>query len=84
MAISALKGVAGGGGVTGRQVVLALHHTKLCLQVGQKLLLCLGLAHHSRHLLPEMTHDQDVYLGSSHTLHKLIHLAIYMIGRGQP
>ncbi len=84
MAISALKGVGGGGGVTGGQVILSLHHTKLCLQVGQQLLLCLCLAHHSWHLLPQMTHDQYVYLGSSHALHKLIYLAICMIGGAQP
>ncbi len=65
-------------------MVLSLHHTKLCLQVGQKLLLRLCLAHHRWHLLPQVTHDQDVYLGSSHALHKLIHLAVCMIGGAQP
>lgn len=83
MATSALKGVGGGGEITSRQVVLSLHHTELGLQVGQKLLLDLCLAHHCWHLLPQMTHDQDVYLGSSHTLHKLIHLAICIIVGGQ-
>lgn len=60
--------------LTSRQMVLSLHHAKLCLQAGQQLLLRLRFAHHGRHLLPQMTHDQDVDFGRSHTLHKLIHL----------
>ena len=56
------------------EVVLALDMRELRGQLPEQLLLRLLLAHHGRHLLAQVPHDQAVDLGCSHPLHKLIHL----------
>lgn len=65
--------------LTCRKVVFTLHHAKLLRQVCQQLLLGLLLAHHGRHLLPQVPHDEEVNLGCSNPLHKLIHLGQHIV-----
>lgn len=52
------------------------HLSKVVCQVVQDLFLCLLLSEHGGHLGPQMTHEQDVDLGGTHTLHKLVDLAV--------
>ena len=61
-------------GSTWRQVVLALHVREVGRQLAQQLLLRLRLAHHGRHLLAQVAHDQAVDLRRAHPLHELVHL----------
>ena len=63
-----------GGERTSGQVVLALHVREVRRQVPQQLVLRLLLAHHGRHQLAQVAHDQDVDLGRAHALHKLVDL----------
>lgn len=55
-------------------MVLALDIGELVAQIFEQLLLRFLLAHHGRHLLAQVPHDQAVDLGCPHPLHKLVHL----------
>ena len=56
------------------EVMLALDMRELRGQIPEQLLLRLLLAHHGRHLLAQVAHDEGVYLCCPHPLHKLIYL----------
>ncbi len=59
------------------EVVLALDMRELRGQLPEQLLLRLLLAHHGRHLLAQVPHDEGVYLCCPHPLDKLVHLQRY-------
>lgn len=61
-------------GRTSGEVVLALHVGEMTWQLRQQLLLRLLLAHHGRHLLPQVPNDEAVDLARPHPFHKLVHL----------
>ena len=56
------------------KMMLPLDCCKFPVQVAEQLVLGLVLAHHDRHLLAQVAHDQDVYPSSPHPLHKLVDL----------
>lgn len=62
------------GGPTWREVVLSLNLPKVVSQIAQHLVLRLLLAHHGRHQLAQVAHDEDVDLRRTHALDELVHL----------